>query len=64
MVDLLAIYQHYAEMDDEELMQNLNDDPLVSQDWLQKVLNNEKVCKSRCFYCILWNVDSCIPKNK
>ncbi len=43
MVDLLAIYQHYAEMDDEELMQNLNDDPLVSQDWLQKVLNNEKV---------------------
>jgi|TARA_R100000329_G_scaffold36261_2_gene34142 hypothetical protein len=62
MTDLLAIYQHYSKMNDEELMQNLIDDPLVNQEWLEKILDGKSACKRRCFWCILWNKNDCIPK--
>ena len=46
-----------------DLIQELRDDPLINQEWLEKVLVGKSACKSRCFWCILWNKNNCIPKN-
>ena len=47
-----------------DLIQELRDDPLINQEWLEKILDGESACKSRCFWCILWNKNDCIPKNQ
>ena len=46
-----------------DLIQELRDDPLINQEWLEKILGGESACKSRCFLCILWNKNDCIPKS-
>lgn len=51
-------------MTDEEFIQQLRDDPLINTEWLDKVLNGEKACKTRCYFCILYNRDICLPRQQ
>ena len=45
-----------------DLIQELRDDPLINQEWLEKILDGKSACKKRCFWCTLWNKNHCIPK--
>jgi wyosine [tRNA(Phe)-imidazoG37] synthetase (radical SAM superfamily) len=44
----------------------MSEDNVISQEWIDKVNSDKtptRACRHRCFYCVLWNIETCIPKD-
>ena len=41
-------------------------DSVISQKWIDKVNSDKtptRACRNRCFYCVLWDIETCVPKD-
>lgn len=41
-------------------------DSVISQEWIDRVNSGEtptRACRSRCYYCVLWEIETCVPKD-
>ena len=44
----------------------MSEDNVISQEWIDKVNSGKtptRACRSRCYYCVLWNIETCVPKD-
>jgi sulfatase maturation enzyme AslB (radical SAM superfamily) len=44
----------------------MSEDSVISQEWIDKVNSGEiptRACRSRCYYCTLWEIETCVPKD-
>lgn len=44
----------------------MSEDSVISQEWIDRVNSGEtptRACRSRCYYCVLWEIETCVPKD-